>query len=108
MQSVNPYTLEKRPFTIKVDEDPTGTVPAFAVIVTSDGDPTGDWVNGEWNGSWDSTTEKVSGYTPTLGKAGAGFELAAGSEYNVWIKLSGLSGSQEIVEVVEQIRCEVT
>ena len=103
---VNPYSVEKESHSVKIDADPTGDVPRYAFLVSAtDTDPTADWANGEWSGSWSSTTKEVLALTPTVGSSAATVELTEGANYDVWIEIT-VSG-QVIVERFDYVECAV-
>lgn len=72
---------------IETDTDQTGNVIRYAFIAA--GEPS-SWDNGSWSGSWDATTKKATGVTPTVGGTGTGadIELADG-RYDCWVQILG-------------------
>lgn len=83
MITIESTTKEKRPYTVTAPGDPTATPPQFALTTTTT-QPT-SWVNGEWSGTWSTTTGKATALTPLIG-AGWALDVAPGTDYDLWIK----------------------
>jgi len=79
-------TVESVELPIKVNSDPTATVPYFALSATSAVAP-GTFFAGTWVSSYDSTTDLTTARTPTLGSAGS-MVIASGSDYSLWVKVT--------------------
>lgn len=92
-------TKEKRPYEVTAPSDPTGTLPAFALTTTTTQPTT--WVNGEWVGTWSSTTGKATALTPLMG-AGQALDLTPGVDYDLWIRPT--VGSEQPVLLADRIR----
>jgi hypothetical protein len=86
---------------VTTPNDPTGTLPQWA-LVTVDAQPAGpDWVNGSWATA--HANGRVTTWSPTIGGVGSGatMERAAG-RWRAWIKFT--VGSQipaEPLDVIE-------
>lgn len=105
---VNPYSVEKESHTVRIDADPSGDVPRYAFLPRGDRDPTGQWVDGEWDGSFTAGSGNVLGtieaLTPTLGSSSAQVELTDGQSYSAWVEIT--VAGQVIVEVFDEVRCQ--
>ena len=64
--------------------DPTGGAVEFQMTAHNVTSPTGSWTAGSWNGSWNSTTGKVTALSPIIGSGS--FALTEGTLYKLWVR----------------------
>lgn len=82
---------------VQTVSDPTGGAVEFQADLASSGrgSPSGSWVAGSWNGTYNATTQRVEALTPTVGVAGS-IVVAEGADYHLWmrfgtvVKLAGM------------------
>ena len=74
---------------IETDTDQTGNVINYAF---TDGIEPSSWTAGSWGSTWNATTKKATGVTPTVGGTGSGadVELADGT-YDCWVQILGVN-----------------
>jgi hypothetical protein len=75
---------------ITTPSDPTGVTPKFGLTVVDDLDGPASWTAGAWSGSYDTTTEKTTAVTPTVGATSASPSLtvASGNRYWLWAQVT--------------------
>lgn len=93
-------TLESLQIPIVASVDPTGGQVAFALSAPGASSP-GTYSSGQWSGSWDASTGRAVAITPLIGAAGT-LPIAAGSGYDLWVKVSSI-GSETPQWVVGRI-----
>ncbi len=84
-------SVEARTVTLRADEDPTGNLPEFGLVVPANnesGDDVTSWVEGAWSGAYDTDTGYIEAITPTLGAGAAALALdEAVRRYSLWVRV---------------------
>lgn len=86
---------------VKCSTDPTGAVPYFATSALDAVTP-GSWVAGSWGVAYNSTTDRATARSATIGD-GAQHDINSGSSYRLWCKVT--IGAETFVEPVAIISC---
>lgn len=76
-------SAEKIPVTINTSSDPTGSSVSFALTTTAT-EPS-SFQNGEWSGTWNTTTGKIDALTPLAGN-GQTLDVTPGTDYFLWAR----------------------
>lgn len=84
MMEIESTTLERLEVLVTDSQNPTLAPPAFAVALDANGQPTG-WVNGAWQGTWDSATGRAIALTPRIGAAGD-LVISQGASVSLWMR----------------------
>ena len=88
--SVTNGDREKLTNSWRSDVDPSAGTIEYGVRAVSATTAVASWVAGTVGGTsaWSSTTRRVEHLTPTIGASGAGIVLTAGTNYELWGKLT--------------------
>ena len=80
-------TAEKVEVFVDTPEDPTGAAVEYEITLDTVASPTGSWSAGSWESTWDSTTERATTWTPTIGASGT-LTVVEGNTYTLWVRFS--------------------
>ncbi len=64
--SADSTTVERRPYVVKTSGDPSAVAPSFGLSRSYESNPT-VWVDGQWVGTYDTSTNQIDALTPLIG-----------------------------------------